>query len=43
MRLGGPVAYAGHPEAWAMEARRLGYSAVDFPAGDADDLTVAAS
>ncbi|MGO8703681.1 MAG: sugar phosphate isomerase/epimerase family protein [Candidatus Brocadiia bacterium] len=41
MRLGGPVAYAGDPEAWAAEARRRGYSAVYFPSGDADDFAVA--
>ena len=40
MRLGGPVAYAGDPEAWAAEARRLGYSAVYFPSGDANDSAV---
>ena len=40
MRLGGPVAYAGDPEAWAAEARRRGYSAVYFPSGDADDSAV---
>jgi sugar phosphate isomerase/epimerase len=42
MRLGGPVAYDGDPEAWAAEARRLGYSAVYFPTQDADDAAVAA-
>ncbi|MGD0999539.1 MAG: sugar phosphate isomerase/epimerase [Candidatus Brocadiia bacterium] len=42
MRLGGPVAYAGDPEAWAAEARRRGYSAVYFPSADADDSAVAA-
>ncbi len=41
MRLGGPVAYAGDPEAWAAEARRRGYSAVYFPAGGADDSALA--
>ena len=41
MRLGGPVAYAGDPEAWAAEARRRGYSAVYFPSGDADDSAAA--
>ena len=41
MRFGGPVAHAGDPEAWAAEARRLGYSAVYYPTGDADDSTVA--
>jgi len=40
VRLGGPVAYAGDPEAWAAEARRRGYSAVYFPSGDADDSAV---
>ena len=41
MRLGGPVAYAGDPEAWAAEARRRGYSAVYFPSGEADDSALA--
>ena len=41
MRLGGPVAYAGDPEAWAAEARRRGYSAVYFPSGGADDSALA--
>jgi sugar phosphate isomerase/epimerase len=40
MRLGGPVAYDGDPEAWAAEARRRGYSAVYFPTGDADESAV---
>ena len=40
MRFGGPVAYAGDPEAWAADARRRGYSAVYFPSGDADDSAV---
>jgi sugar phosphate isomerase/epimerase len=41
MRLGGPVAYDGEPEAWAAEARRQGYSAVYFPSRDVDDAAVA--
>ena len=41
MRFGGPVAYAGDPDAWAAEARRRGYSAVYFPSGEVDDSAVA--